>query len=262
MDFDQVRNVAALPFVGPTFSVCTLVTRAEQYGRMLQSFKARGLGADNAEFIIVDNRQGNSFDAYNDLNTLMATARGRYIICCHQDVELIGHGAVELEAKLEELSASDPKWAVAGNAAIGPHGAAFRISDPSGENQNSGIFPSLVYSLDENFLVFRAEARTGLSVDLGGFHLYGTDACLQAELRGLKDYVIDFHLRHHSPGIVEASYFECLRRREENYSAAFRSRRLRASIKTAYNTSSYWRVLWWKMKKRRRARLDARRITR
>jgi hypothetical protein len=258
MDFDQVRNVVALPFAGLTFSVCTLVTRTDQYGRMLQSFKARGFGADNAEFIIVDNRQGNSFDAYDGLNELMARARGRYIICCHQDVELIGDGAVELQAKLEQLSAYDPKWAVAGNAGIGPQGAAFRISDPTGENQNSGTFPSLVYSLDENFLVFRADARTGLSADLGGFHLYGTDACLQAELRGLKSYVIDFHLRHHSPGAVDESYFECLRRFEEKYSAAFKSRRLRTSVKTAYITSSYWRAQWWNMKKRRRARRDAR----
>src|SRR6266478_6648330 len=116
MNFDQARNVQTLPFEGPVFSVCSLVTRDDQYERMLKSFAAHGLTTDNSEFIFVDNRSANAHDAYGGLNAMVAKARGRYIICCHQDVELIGDGAAELLVQLEELTARDPLWAVAGNA--------------------------------------------------------------------------------------------------------------------------------------------------
>ena len=93
MNFDQSRNVQTLPFEGPVFSVCSLVTRDDQYDRMLKSFAAHGLTTDNSEFIFVDNRSANAHDAYGGLNAMVAKERGRYIICCHQDVELIGDGA-------------------------------------------------------------------------------------------------------------------------------------------------------------------------
>ncbi|MDQ0392169.1 hypothetical protein [Labrys monachus] len=254
MNLASPRNVQALPFDGPLFSICSLVNNDSQYDRMLASFARYGFSEEDTEFIFVDNRGGNTFEAYGGLNAMLAKARGRYIICCHQDVELIGDGAHELEARLDELTAKDPFWAIVGNAGAGPAGRAVRISDPYGDDQHVGTLPAVVHSLDENFLLLCRERLIGFSADLAGFHLYGTDACLQAELRGFTAYVIDFHLRHHSRGNADASYFECMRRLEDKYGRAFRSRRILTTFKPLYITANAWRARFWRFRKWQRMR--------
>ena len=56
-----------------------------------------------------------------------------------------------------------------------------------------GELPAKVHTLDENFIVVRRAANLSLSHDLDGFHLYGTDLCLIADVLGGNRYVIDFH---------------------------------------------------------------------
>jgi hypothetical protein len=191
----------------PAFSVCTLVTDPSQHAAMRDSFAAHGFGAAHAEFLTVDNTAGNTRCAYRGLDDMLASARGRYAILCHQDVRLIGDGAPELEAALEALTARDPAWALAGNAGATEDGAlAIRISDPHGEDQRRGTLPARVASLDENFLVVRAEAGIRPSQELSGFHFYGTDLCLRARQAGRTAWVVDFHLRHLSAGRVDAGF--------------------------------------------------------
>jgi hypothetical protein len=83
---------------------------------------------------------------------------------------------------------------------------AIRISDPHGEDQRRGTLPAHAASLDEDFVVLRRAAPVGLSADMDGFHLYGADLCLQARLAGRSAWVIDVHLRHLSPGRVDATF--------------------------------------------------------
>jgi len=201
---EDVSRPADLP---PVFSICTLVTEAAQHSAMRASFEARGFTPGHAEFLTVDNTGGNRRCAYAGLREMLLAASGAYAILCHQDVRLLADGAAELEARLAALDRRDPRWAVAGNAGTTEEGELrLRISDPHGEDQNRGPLPARAASLDENFLVLRREAGVLPSAGLRGFHLYGTDLCLQARVAGRTAWVIDFHLRHLSAGRVDRGF--------------------------------------------------------
>lgn len=185
------------------YTIATLVTDRGQYDLLRTSFAAGGFGADDCEYLFIDNTGAEQTCAYAGLNRALSEARGRYVILCHQDVRLIegGDTRADLDARLAGLEIHDPDWALAGNAGgAAPGQLAMRISDPHGSNRHVGDLPTRVSSLDENFLIVRRESNLGLSHDLTGFHFYGTDLCLIADTLGWHAYVIDFHIEHLSPG--------------------------------------------------------------
>lgn len=203
------------------FSICTLVTDHAAYAAMRSGFHDAGFTDPGSEYLYLDNSAGNRWDAFAGIPVLLAAARGRYVILCHQDVRLLADGAAVLAQRLAELDRIGPCWAIAGNAGRTAEGGwRIRISDPHGEDQALGPLPARVVSLDENFLVLRRDAPIGLSRDLAGFHLYGTDLCLQAGLAGRSAWVIDFHLRHLSAGSVDAGFHAVQQRLEARYAAA------------------------------------------
>jgi hypothetical protein len=183
------------------FSICTLVTRPEQYKTLVHSFTSHGFSYKDCEYIYIDNSNETQYDAYRGINKFLTMATGRYIIICHQDVLLLDEGRQKLDAVLSELDRVDPNWGVCGNAGgVYPGRLAIRITDPHGENQFTEPLPRRVSGLDENFLVVRRDANLAVSADLKGFHLYGTDLCIVAHLLGYTAYVVDFHLHHLSKG--------------------------------------------------------------
>ena len=223
------------------FTIATIVNDASQYEEMHRSFVAGGF-ADDCEYLALDNREGNRFEAYGGIRTLLARARGRYVIVCHQDVRLIADGRNELGVRLGEIERLDPFWALAGNPGGTEHGIARRISDPHGENQHVGVLPALVQSLDENFIIIKRAAMIAPSADLAGFHLYGTDLCLQARVRGYGAYVIDFHLRHLGRGSMGRDYYACLEALEDKYARLLQPVQIQTTCLTPVLTSSRWRL--------------------
>jgi hypothetical protein len=183
------------------YSICTFVTRFRQYKDLVKSFVDHGFSYNDCEYIYIDNSTKNQYDAYRGINKFLTTANGRYIIICHQDILLIDDGREKLDAVLRELDRVDPSWGVCGNAGgVYPGRLALRLTDPHGDNQFTEPLPQRVSGLDENFLVVRRDANLAVSADLSGFHLYGTDICIVAQVLGYAAYVIDFHLRHLSSG--------------------------------------------------------------
>jgi hypothetical protein len=188
------------------YSICTLVNDHEEYHRMVQSFWKNGFLEPRCEFLYIDNSEQNKHDGFSGLNLFLRAVRGKYIIVCHQDVELICDGIKELDDRIDELDRIDQKWALAGNAGGkykgNLHDLAIRITDPHGANVSRGPLPCRVTSLDENFILVKASANLALSGNLSGFHLYAMDLSIIASVLGHNVYVIDFHLKHKSAGKI------------------------------------------------------------
>lgn len=234
------RPVAAEPDRSPIrYTIGTLVTNHAQYEAMVRSFRDHGFAPPDCEFIYLDNGSGNRLSAYRGLNRLLQEAAGDYVILCHQDVRLLADGRAALDLRLAELSARDPKWALAGNAGgSAPGKLALRISDPHGKDQHVGDLPERVDTLDENFIVCRSSARLALSDDLDGFHFYGTDLCLLADIRGFSAYVIDFHLEHLSGGTTDSTFWAAETAFRTKYARAFRPRWLQTTCALVFLSGS------------------------
>lgn len=208
------------------YSICTLVSDMAEYEEMVAGFVRKGFTPDDCEYLYVDNRQGNVFDAYAGNNRLLQEAQGRYVILCHQDVVLLADGRSRLDGLLEELTLLDANWGVCGNAGMTRNGVvAIRITDPRNEDVGRGeTFPVKVASLDENLMIVRREAALAFSHDLSGFHWYGSDLCIIADILGWTAYVIDFHLKHKSGGKIDGTFDLAKSKLQQKYARAFRPR--------------------------------------
>jgi hypothetical protein len=208
------------------YSICTLVTAPDEYRRMVDSFVGGGFASPQCEYLFIDNSSGNQVDAYAGINLFLRQARGRHVILCHQDVELLTDGRARLDTLIAELDRTDPSWALGGNAGgVGFGVIALRITDRYCVDGNfNGPFPARCNSLDENFIVVRAAANLALPNGHDGFHLYGTELCLMAEVLGWTAYVVDFHLRHHGKAAKGPEFVVQKQQLIDRYRNFFRSR--------------------------------------
>jgi len=192
---------------------------------MKRSFIAGGFG-DDCEYLTIDNVEGNQADAYEGLNRILNEAQGRIIILCHQDVLLVDDGRKELDRCLAELTESFPYWAVAGNAGCSAYRTQHTwITDKFGRFRSPNL-PKRVHSLDENLLIIRPKTRVAFSRDIGGFHLYGTDICLNADILGWTSHVIPFHLKHFGEARMGKEFADCKSAFQKKWRRAFRHRPL------------------------------------
>jgi hypothetical protein len=213
------------------FSVCSLVRDQARYDRLLESFERFGFTAENSEFLAADNRAGNQFDGYDWHRHMWPRARGRYVIFCHEDVELVDRGYDDLLAAIEALEAADPEWLVAGIAGSPWRplnhtvtAQALHISDVFGTDRRLGQVPARVESLDESFILMRRLKPVMNSYDLHGFHYYGADLCLQAEFLGGKSYAIDFHLLHKGKARADEAFAQIRNAFRQKYRRYFPGR--------------------------------------
>lgn len=198
-----------LPLPAQTFRICTLVSRSEQYAAMRASFDAAGFTDANTAFEWFDNTAGNVHDPFATIAEVLERAAEPYVVFCHQDVLLNqGDGAEALLACIARVERECPAWGVLGNAGVRADYREFRrITEPSG-TRSDGPLPQPVVSVDENFMVVRTAARLRTSRELRGFHFYGLDLCLVANRKGMRCFVVDFHLAHLSAGTFAKDFFE------------------------------------------------------
>jgi hypothetical protein len=169
-----------------------------EYGLMKDSFQEKGF-AEDCEYLLVDNSNGNQADAYQAIRHFLNVAKGKYVVLVHQDVRCQDERKL-LENCLSALDKKDASWALCGNAgAKGYHQDVMHINT-NGRIDMSDNLPCRVDSLDENLIIIDADKRISISSDLSGFHFYGTDLCLVADYLGYHAYVIPFMVKHLSHG--------------------------------------------------------------
>lgn len=136
-------------------------------------------------------------------NAAIEKAKSDVLVFVHQDVFLPKGWLDQLQCALKELEAKDPKWAVAGvwggkqagefTGHLYCAGLAKVLGQP-----NKG--PVEVNSLDEVLLILRKSSGVRFDERLEGYHMYGTDICLEAKTRGLKSYAISAFCVHNTNG--------------------------------------------------------------
>jgi hypothetical protein len=210
----------------PAVSLCSMITDWVAYDECRATFLDGGFDPARCEYLVVDNSAGNRADAYVTTNAFLQRAKGEYVVIHHQDVRLLEHGFTDLLARVNELNELDPDWAICGNAGALTDGwRVLNLSHPESERHiEGGPLPARVMSLDENFLVVKRAANLAASHDLSGFHHYGADLCLVADLLGWHAYVIDFFLSHLSGGTMDDGYEASRSAIARKYARAYRSR--------------------------------------
>lgn len=226
------------------FSICTLVTDHQEYSEMKASCLAAGFGEEDCEYLIIDNSNGNSIDAYKGLNLFLQKAQGKYIIICHQDIIMHDDKRDVLEERIKELDSKDPMWGVIGNA--GGVNLKYQVQyltrGTTGETIKEKHAPIRVMSVDENFILVKKEANLSLSVDLKGFHMYGADLCTIADILGYRSYVVAFNLTHKSDGKIDKSFLKSRKCFIKKYGRAFRPRFMSTTATRLYVDASLWKL--------------------
>lgn len=222
------------------FSICTLVTRKQEYEEMLQSFIDKGFSKDSCEYLYINNSETCTFDAYKGLNEFLQQAQGKYIIICHQDVIIHDHDRTHLKERIKEIENTDPNWAILANAGgINFKWIATNLTQGSGNVIKEKQLPLRTKTVDENFILVKNSANLALSNNLSGFHMYGADLCLIADILGFNSYIIEFNIIHKSDGNVDKEFYKNRKEFIEKYNKALRSRFLTTTI-TRFYLSGNW----------------------
>jgi hypothetical protein len=220
--------------------IMTFVNDDDSYAEMRHSFQAAGFTSGRASFIRLDSAGRLAVrDPYAAISEFIGSCEEPSFILCHQDIRADqGHGWSDFISAMDSLARIDPSWAVAGNAGgSSTLRMVRRITDPHGGSTDDAL-PALVQTLDENFLVIRTGTGVSCSPELWGFHLYGSDICLNARRAGLGCYVVDFHVRHLSGGTKDDRYYECRDRFVAVWGDRYAARYVRAPMEVLFLSRS------------------------
>lgn len=113
------------------------------------------------------------------------------VVFVHHDVYLPNGWEALLAARLAEVEAIDPNWALAGAFGIGLDGANFGPVWSSSLGMIVGrvpLTPAPVQSFDEMLIVLRRTSGLRFDDTLPGWHMYGTDIVQQARAKGMAAY--------------------------------------------------------------------------
>lgn len=183
---------------GTTWSLVVAANAKE----VLESNLLRSREIETANEVRVHWNADRASRAYNQE---LRRCTGDVVVFAHQDVFLPTGWVDSLASSIETLARQDARWGVAGSFGITAGGQGLGNVYSAGLRRFVGEFserPVRACSLDEVLIVLNRAAELRFDEDLPGFHLYGTDICLEADKRGLKSYVVPCFALHNSRGIT------------------------------------------------------------
>jgi hypothetical protein len=130
-------------------------------------------------------------------------AQSDILVFAHQDVYLPQTWLPDLKNALVLLSKTDPEWAVLGVWGITASGGCAGHVYCGGTMKQLGAPSNTVtevMSLDEAVLILRKSSGLRFDERLEGFHMYGTDICMEAQRQGMKCYAISAFCIHNTNG--------------------------------------------------------------
>lgn len=188
-------------------SLVTCVNDFQRYDSCVRSSFQEEQRTGKAELIPVDNAS-NSLSAPAALNQGRKKAMGKIIVFCHQDVIFPQKWIEKLFEQISIVEKTHKKWGVLGTFGVAKNGMfAGHIIDPSGHFYCLPL-PAEVQSLDEHCLIIKRDSGLCFDENLGGFHMYGADICVQALAKGLSNFAIDAPVQHLSSGKVDGNFVE------------------------------------------------------
>lgn len=141
-------------------------------------------------------------------NCALDESEAPYLVLLHQDIYLPRGFLDKLRTRIAELNRIDPDWAVAGPIGLGLDRIVKGAVWSSGIGAVVGqpvAKPIETICLDELLFVVRKASRVRFDTNLPGFHMYGLDVVLSAIDAGMKSYVIDLPVVHHSRPVISLS---------------------------------------------------------
>lgn len=158
------------------------------------------------ELIPIDNTSSN-LSAAAALNQGLNDAKGDIVVFCHQDVKFSKNWLDKLTKQISIVESKEKNWGILGSYGVDVKGRFVgNVVDPH-NSPPSRKLPVQVQSLDEHCLIIRKNSRLCFDEELGGFHFYGADICLQARQKGMKCYAIDACVEHLSGGKEDANFY-------------------------------------------------------
>lgn len=188
-------------------SIVSCVNDFQSYDSCVRSSFEKESALPDVELIPVDNTS-NGLSIPEALNSGLERAGGEIIVFCHQDVKFPGGWINNLFEQISVVEEKNKNWGVLGTFGIAKNGMfAGHVIDPSGHFHCLPL-PAEAQSLDEHCLIIRRSSGLQFDRDLGGYHMYGADLCLQALAGGQKNFAIDAPVEHLSSGKVNEDFIE------------------------------------------------------
>ena len=196
------RPISGMAPAGEKLGPWSLVVAAND-SRVLKTTLLASPALDSRCQIIVKEGFRSAGSAYN---AGLAEARNEIVVFAHQDIFLPSEWTADIGRALSHLAVADPNWGALGLVGVEKvfPGRIAGFCYSTGLQSFVGkpfCAPIEVSSLDEIVLVLRRSSGLKFDVNLPGFHLFGTDICMEAERRGMKCYAASAFCIHNTNGI-------------------------------------------------------------